>query len=346
MFVAKRRLADLRRQRRDRIENAAARRIQRFARHALQKMELRRLEEYYNAKRLTKLRAQRRFEGALTLQCAWRGSRARKLYAVVKEVHVEKTAAAATIRRNWASYLLRKTMDKLSVARRAKYGRRRDASLLIQKFWRAVLAREYLQMLREDREIAEDAAIHLQCWWRQAEARRAAQRKREARRRQQTAARLDAIQLDVFVLLLQSCARTTAAQVDRRDRTVLKLKADIESKRRYTLGVRHGASLRIQSCYRGYLGRMYAKGVRREKREVALRENALKALQCDAACTIQRCVRTRQSRRKAAGMRADKAAAAAQEKEVMEASQEASDVVVQLFWEMEAMQGMPFFLSF
>ncbi|KAJ9467240.1 hypothetical protein DIPPA_23359 [Diplonema papillatum] len=50
MFVAKRRLADLRRQGRDCIENGAAQRIQRFVCHALQKMELRRLF-YYNAER-------------------------------------------------------------------------------------------------------------------------------------------------------------------------------------------------------------------------------------------------------------------------------------------------------
>ena len=337
---ARERRLTLKRERDLRLRTRACTRVQRRVRKWLACRELQRLEAYYSGKRRAKLLAQKREEDAVVIQCAWRRRQARREAAGRRAVLAARTAPAVVIQRCWRVRRFRREIEAEVAVRTAEVARREAAALRVQSFWRMVVAQEYSQMLREDCEVEEDAAVHLQCWWRQIRSRAEAGTRRSAARARRQKAAAEAAAFERCLHLAQAAARSVLAQQLRARLAAASLRRQVGAQRAYVEAIQGGAATAIQRTYRGYSDRLYAKGLRRAHREEE-RAAAAKAARRGAAALVlqlfaRRCAACGETRRRLA----EKAARAKEASEAYEQNEKPEDLVRQLFWDMEASRGV------
>ena len=317
----------------------AAIKIQRAVRNMLCKAELQRLEEYYGKIHLEKAKQQRREEAALQIQSLWRGNEGRKVATGRWDTFNTRTAAALLIQRNVRTVMFRREIEKELCTRAQLVRDKKTAIVKLQTFWRGILAQEYAQMLREEKAIHTDAAIHLQCWWRQRCSIDEAHKKRSIKEASYMRAKLEAAAFERCLLLAQAAARSILSQMMRNQFIIKSLEREIEEQRRYGLSIQSGAAITIQASYRGYSDRLYVKGLRYELRQKQEKEQRHAKQQNDAVLTIQLAVRRFFAIKKSNFVRKQKLEKRQKEIHEYEATEDPSSVVQQLFWEMEARTG-------
>ena len=314
--------------------------IQRRVRRWLSTCEMKRLEAYYNGKRREKLLESRRAESVLTIQCAWRASKARTCATRLRLDHARKTKPAITIQRCWRARTFRREIEAEVEARVIAGLRKNDAALKIQAFWRMVCAQEYTQMLREDREIETDAVMHMQCWWRQMRAMQVVRERRALKEATVLKARHEAEMFEHCLSLTQAAARCVIAQLHRNRLIVAHVEKEIESQKTYAISIQYGAAVSIQAVYRGYSDRLYAKGLRREKREREERIARELRERSEAALVVQLFIRRCFAQQRVSTLRKEKATRVSKEIDEYEICEQPSELIRQLFWEMEAARGV------
>uniref|UniRef100_A0A7S1LPI7 Uncharacterized protein n=1 Tax=Neobodo designis TaxID=312471 RepID=A0A7S1LPI7_NEODS len=336
MYVAKQLLKRLRKADRDKREDAAARRIQRSVRLFFKRQELKRLDAYYTARRRHKLLEQRRIEAATTIQAHWRGHATRRATAQARQELLQKTVQAIRIQRSFRTHLYRRSINEEVQRRQRGRSRRWAAAIAIQSFWRRVLATEYVALVRERKFNHTVAALCIQCAWRRVAARRELVRRRAIRSQLQrlTAQRQDA--WNVSCLAVQ-----TVLRYQRDAWRVLNLHEDVltrevERQQRIRHIQRCNAATKIQSRYRGYSERVYARGLRAEAREKEQARLALLARQNRAALRIQCAFRSSVARRRAAELQTAQRLKRLEDEAVAEETADPSNVVKGLFWAHEA----------
>eukprot|EP01065_Artemidia_motanka_P030020 TRINITY_DN3604_c0_g2_i1.p1 TRINITY_DN3604_c0_g2~~TRINITY_DN3604_c0_g2_i1.p1 ORF type:complete len:1205 (+),score=471.82 TRINITY_DN3604_c0_g2_i1:52-3666(+) len=329
-----------RRQHRDHLRRtAAAVRIQRMVRNALQRIELNRLAEYYNGVQQRKLLKQRREEAALCVQSLWRGHRARQAVLEVRRENMRLFRAAVVMQRCFRTWKRRMRTSAIVRERAEERRRKLSAAVRIQNFWRMVLAQEFVQMLREDREVRSDAATAVQCWWRRKAAAEEAARRRGRRRQQHDDAAKVAMRTENGVLAVQAACRAKLSGLLRLRKQAAHIKQHLSEARSYADSVRQGAAIRIQAQWRAHSDRQYVRGLRQERRERRLREQEERRRRNAAATKIQSAQRQRVARSEMERRKQRREELAIARRKEYDAAEEPADVVQQLFWELEARSG-------
>lgn len=297
VYRARVQLADLRRARQLRLEDAAARSIQRAFADFLRRQRAKETEAYYRGEHRKKMHRLRRQEAAIMIQSVWRGHVTRK--AVERDLQELQafSAAAVRIQRTWHSRRSRQQLDRELNQRIKERARDAEAALVVQCFWRKIMAGRRAAHLRVVMQQRLVAAVHIQMWWRVQLAQREFARRRILRREEAALELYYAMQWEAHVSLVNSFVRARRAQVLSRDRLRDCLVGQLTEAERHRFTNRHAAATKIQALYRGHYERVYVRGLVAQAREEARRSAELAARQQRAAIAIQcayRCARSRQ----------------------------------------------------
>ena len=336
MHLAVKELKQLKKERDDKLKNRAAVIIQKVGKKFIKRLELQRLDAYYQEKHRLHLQQLRREEASTTVQSLWRGYCTRKATTLERNRLLQRTMDVIRIQRVFRAHLFRRRLDNNIAQNVLKAKRRREAAVRIQSFWRRVLATEYVAVLREKRFSRTICAICIQCAWRSFQARKAFREKKVARlaERQHKATLHD--------IWIGALAYVTAMLRYRQSghlvlSTRLKFFRDaVAEKEREKFIQQYRAATKIQAVYRGHYERFYARGLRKEKEERERTEKALRDRRHRAAMKIQCMVRSAFARAEANKRRAAKRMALL-EKEMEKAQcADPRDIVRQMFWAHES----------
>ncbi|CBZ26877.1 conserved hypothetical protein [Leishmania mexicana MHOM/GT/2001/U1103] len=297
VYRARRQLADLRSARQLRLEDAAARRIQRAVADFLRRQRAKETEAYYRGEHRKKMHRLRRQEAAILIQSVWRGYVTRKAVELDREELQAFSAAAMRIQRAWHSQRSRRQLDRELNQRIKERARDAEAALVVQCFWRKIMAGRRAAHLRVVTQQRLVAAVRIQMWWRVQLAQREFARRRILRREEAALELYYAMLWEAHVSLVNSFVRTRQAQALSRDRRRDCLVGQLTEAERHRFTNQHAASTKIQALYRGHYERVYVRGLVAQAREEARRTAELAARQQRAAIVIQcayRCARSRQ----------------------------------------------------
>ncbi|TPP54660.1 WD domain, G-beta repeat family protein [Leishmania donovani] len=297
VYRARVQLADLRRARQLHLEDAAARRIQRAFADFLHLQRAKETEAYYRGEHRKKMHRLRRQEAAIMIQSVWRGHVTRKAVERDREELQAFSAAAVRIQRAWHSRRSRRQLSRELSQRIKERARDAEAALVVQCFWRKIMAGRRAAHQRVVTQQRLVAAVHVQMWWRVQLAQREFARRRILRREEAALELYYAMQWEAHVSLVNSFVRARQAQVLSRDRLRDCLVGQLTEAERHRFANRHAAATKIQALYRGHYERVYVRGLVAQAREEARRTAVLAARQQRAALAIQcayRCARSRQ----------------------------------------------------
>ncbi|KAH9597560.1 IQ motif [Trypanosoma melophagium] len=286
-YLCRKELRRLREVKRLEKETRAAITLQRAVRDFLKRLELVRLDKYYRERQQKKLLALRRVEATTILQAAWRGRATRKALEHERKALEELTMYAVKIQRTWQARKFRRKIN-VEVSRRSlqRMGRNR-AALKIQCFWRKMMAAEVVARLRETNRIRCNKVIIIQHWWRCILAKHELE-SLKAKREEEIALQLHyAAKWDTMVTLINSVLRVRLAQEQLLIRKRKYLLTQLTDRERDRFLRRHTAATKIQAVYRGNYERVYARGVRRAKEEEERRKKEREALERCSAIKIQ-----------------------------------------------------------
>ncbi|KAG5505762.1 hypothetical protein JKF63_05098 [Porcisia hertigi] len=338
VYRAQVQLVELRDARQLRLENSAARRIQRVVRGFLYHQRAREMDAYYRGEHLKKMRRLRQEEAAIMIQSLWRGHATRMALEQEKAVWQDLGAAAARIQRAWRSQRSRQLLDSELNRRIKERARDTEAALVVQCRWRQIMAvrqAAHMRVMAHQRLIA-GKQIHM--WWRVQLAKRELERQRIIRKEEEALQLYYAMQWEKHVTLLNSFIRTRQAQVLARERLHDRLVGQLTEAARRRFLRRHRAATKIQSIYRGHYERVYVRGLVAQIREETRKAAEMAARQQRAAITIQcsyRCARARQQLADLKQAELERVLVSHQE---MAEKADSADVVRELFWLNEAYQ--------
>ncbi|ORC89521.1 uncharacterized protein TM35_000122960 [Trypanosoma theileri] len=286
-YLCRKELKRLREAKRLEKETRAAITLQRAARQFLKRLELVRLDHYYRQRQQKKLLALRRVEATTILQAAWRGRATRKALQKERKALEELASYAVKIQRTWRASKFRRKIN-VEVSRRSLQRMSRNrAALKIQCFWRKMMAAEVVARLRESNRIRCNKVIIIQRWWRCILAKYELE-SLKAKREEEIALQLHyAAKWDTLVTLINAVLRTRLAQEQLLIRKRKYLLTQLTDKERDRFLRRHTAATKIQAIYRGHYERVYARGLRRAKEEEERCKKEREALERRSAIRIQ-----------------------------------------------------------
>lgn len=306
--------------------------MQRAARQFLQRLELVRLDKYYREKQRKRLILMRREEAATTLQAAWRGRATRMALERERKALEVLAQYVVKIQRVWRARRFRLNINATVMQRSTKRVSQTRAALTLQCFWRKMMAAERVARLRELRRIRCEKVVIIQCWWRQVLARRKLELCR-ARRKEELALQLHYMSTwEAMVTLINTVLRVHAAQKLLNTRRRTQLLALLTDRERERFLCQHTAATKIQAIYRGHYGRVYARGMRRQKEKEERLRQKREALEKRSAIIIQCAYRSWRAICEANARRAAKQGKALEEELEQCTTADPHDVVRQLFW--------------
>ncbi|KAK7194902.1 IQ calmodulin-binding motif containing protein [Novymonas esmeraldas] len=297
VYRARAQLAELRSERRRRVEDAAARRIQRALRGFLHRKRAKEMDAYYRGEHQRKMWRLRRQEAAVMIQSLWRGHVTRRVVEQERAQWMVLSTAAARIQRAWRSRRSRQLLHRKLSERIKERARDAEAAVVVQCMWRKVMAVRSAARLRVQRQRRLAAVVQIQMWWRVRLAEREFARRRVIRREEAALELYYAMQWETHVSLVNAFVRTRGAQVRVRDTQRDRLVAQLTEAARHRFASRHAAATKIQATYRGHYERVYVRGLVAQAREEARVVAELAARQQRAAVVIQcayRCCKARQ----------------------------------------------------
>ncbi|XQJ26789.1 IQ calmodulin-binding motif containing protein, putative [Leishmania guyanensis] len=297
VYRARVQLSELRCARQFRLESAAARRIQSAFSDFQHRQRAKEMDAYYRGEHRKKMRHLRRQEAAVMIQSLWRGHVTRKAVEQEQEERQAFSGAALRIQRAWRSRRSRRQLNCELNQRIEKRTRDGDAALVVQCFWRKMMAARRVAHLRVVTQQRLVAAVQIQMWWRVQLAKREFARRRIMRCEEAALELYYAMQWEARVSLVNSFVRTCQAQALARDRLHDFLVGQLTEAARHRFVNRHAAATKVQAVYRGYYERVYVRRLVAQAREKARRTAELSARQQRAAIVIQcahRCARARQ----------------------------------------------------
>ncbi|KAG5479449.1 hypothetical protein LSCM1_04712 [Leishmania martiniquensis] len=297
VYRARAQLAELRSARGLRLEDAAARGIQRAWADFQRRQRAKETDAYYRGEHLKKMRRMRRQEAAVMIQSLWRGHVTRKALKEEQEDWKALSVTAVCIQRAWRSWHFRRQLHRELSQRIKERARDAEAALVLQCFWRMMMAVRCAARLRIVRQKRLEAAVRIKTWWRMQLARYELARRRIIRREEAALEVYYAMQWKAHVSSVNSFVRTRQAQVLARDRLRDYLVGQLTEAARHRFLNRNVAATKIQAVYRGHYERLYVRGLVAQAREEARQTAALAAQQQRAAVAIQcayRCARARQ----------------------------------------------------
>eukprot|EP00388_Colpodella_angusta_P041591 GDKK01053706.1.p1 GENE.GDKK01053706.1~~GDKK01053706.1.p1 ORF type:complete len:580 (-),score=14.57 GDKK01053706.1:62-1801(-) len=337
MHKAKQLCYHLRAERQQAVEHRALDTIQRVGRGYLKHLELKRLEDYHMKNYQAKMVKLRRDEAATQIQAIFRGSATRTAVNESRNRLKHTVIETMRIQRAWRAYKFRSSINAHIAKRTASKKLRYAAATKIQSFWRMVLAKEYVGLVRERRFYHTVCAITIQCAWRCHKARQdmmALRSKREAHQQ------FLAVQHDGWVQAVSVVAMHARTVLDQRRRLELTEKAlhqRLYQKARAKVARVNMAATKIQARYRGYYERAYVRGLRREKMERDQKAKKEAERVRKAAEVIQRAFRCMLARVEANKRRALRRIEKQREDAEKAALADPKDIIKQLFWQHEAM---------
>ncbi|KAG5506130.1 hypothetical protein GH5_05813 [Leishmania sp. Ghana 2012 LV757] len=332
VYRARAQLAELRSARQLRLEDAVARRIQRAWSDFLHRQRAKEMDAYYRGEHLKKMRRMRRQEAAVMIQSLWRGYVTRKAMEEEREEWKALSATAVHIQRAWRLWRSRRQLHRELSQRIKERARDAEAALVLQCFWRKMMAARRAAQLCVVTQQRLVAAVQIQMWWRMQLAERELARRRIIRREEAALEVYYAMLWETQVSSVNSFVRARQAQVLVRDRLRDYLVGQLAEAARHRFVHRHAAATAIQAVYRGHYERMYVRGLVAEAREEARRAAELAAKQKRAAMAIQCAYRCSRARQQLAYLKkAELERVLASHQELAEKADPA-EVVRELFW--------------